>query len=212
MDTIKKLVKPGAIIQGGAFRLDNGPTTAELASFRHAISLHLECRKLGVYTKLGCIVNDLALKPSERPKLTKVHPLPEEYIKLLGEADIPAEAVAIFYESTLRNKAQKDAKDGLNVTRKINESSGIPVPVCVSIMGRYYMDLAEAAYPQQVGFYARNTVPEIPEEKPDRACPFGPIRGAVKEYSGYSTTIEVLNYFVHPDGSITTGGIFEPQK
>lgn len=212
METIRKLVKPGAILQGGAFRLDKGPTGAEHYAFRYVVLLHNSCVKNGLETKLACIVNDLGVKPEERPKATGKFSLPSEYIQILSEMQIPPESVLIFYESTLRNRARGDMETDGSIAHKIDEFTGKKVPVCASIMGRFYADLTRAGYTQQVGFYARNPVLEIPEEKPDTSCPFGPLKGAVKTYSGYSLGIEVLNYFVHPDGSITVGGIFEPQK
>lgn len=213
---IKQQVKDGALIQGGAFRIDKGPTKTEIFSFKLAATLVEECRKDGKRVVLGCIVNDLALKPDKRPKATGVFEWPKEYLQILSEAGISAPEIEISYESTLRNGASQDFHRG-KITGgafKKNESTGIDVPRCRSIMGKFYSTLAKKGYVQQVGFYTiePKPEPESPEEIPDTACPFGPIEGALKRGSGYELRLEVLNYMVHPDGRVATAGIFEPDK
>lgn len=206
MDTIRKLVKPGAAIQGGAFRLDKGPTMTEIHTFKMAITLHEGCMKDGKETRLVCIIDDLALKPGERPKATGIITLPDEYIRLLQEAHIPLDSVMIFYESTLRNKVTSDKKRrGLEVATKINGTTGFDVPICASIMGRFYTELAELGIPMQIGFYATR---ESSED--DSACPWGPMKGAMESESGYGLKLEVLNFMVRLDLFISSPRLFVP--
>lgn len=211
---VKTLVKPGAVIQGGAFRLDKGPTDAERHAFRNAVALHEGCIRDGRDTHLAVIVNDLALAPSARPKLTGGSPFPEEYVRLLQEAHIPVESIMVFYESTLRNGAQSDAKrKGVAVAMKLNGTTGMPVPICASIMGRFYSELAEAGFAQQIGFYARQPNDDaLLDERADTACPLGPLKGAKESESGYQLRLEVINYFVFPDGRVGVGGHYVPKE
>lgn len=214
---IKLHVKEGALIQGGAFRMDKGPTKTELHSFRLAVTLVEECRKDGKVVSMGCIVNDLALKPEKRPKATGVFEWPKEYLQILSEAGISTPEIVLFYESSLRNGAKRDLDGGKieDGAFKINERTGIEVPRCRSIMGKFYSTLAKKGYTQQVGFYTYEPKPEANEEAgeiADNACPFGPIEGALKRGSGYELRLAVLNYFVYPDGRLQTAGLFEPDK
>ena len=190
-----KHIKNKAFVQGGSFRLDKGPTPTELASFKLALDLHLASR---TNTRLGCIFNDLGLEPFKRPKATGESPVPHDYVALLQKAHIPAEDVTIFYESTLRNRAYADNVPSM----KIHEIAGSPIPVCMSIMGRFYAELANAGYEQQIGFYSREPKSPIPGEIPDKSCPMGPVYGA-SPVSGYRLRLEVINYWVHMNGSVT---------
>lgn len=202
---IRAGVKNGAFIQGGAFRLDKGPTALERHTFRLAAGLHRECLTEGLQTRVGCIVNDLALPAVQRPKATGRLELPEDYVRILRENGLSPEILAIFYESTLRNRAVHDVTRGHvpTVKLKANGKTGVPVAICASIMGRFYFELAQTGYTQQVGFYAREPKPRAaPGEVQDRACSVGPVKGAMKDHSGYELRIEVLNYWVAetPDG------------
>ncbi|MFH0884698.1 MAG: hypothetical protein V1861_03230 [Candidatus Micrarchaeota archaeon] len=263
---IVKHVKPNAMIQGGAYRVDRGPTPREWRCFRLAVLLHEECKKEGVATEIACIVNDLGLSPQDRPKtiasqdsgsiplteegmrrrkafqksLSDGLSIPELYydlllrecssqgqeavffpremfkiedVKTFGEAfaislgDYVGEVVrrlvplTFFSESALRNRASEDKVSSL----RLNDSTGFPVPICASIMGRFYHELAKRGHPQQIGFYTQE-----PRPADDHACPIGPDKGARKHDSGYDLSIEVINYWVYPDGRITLGGIFMP--
>jgi hypothetical protein len=207
VEPVIKLVRSGAVIQGGAFRLDKGPTATEFRTFELAVETVRQARGTGMEVKLACIVNDMGVKPEERPKRTGIFTFPDEYVLLLRAACIPVADVMIFYESTLRNRVAKDISRGMNVARKVNEESGLEVPICTSIMGRFYTDLAAQGVPQGIGFYAQE-----PRPRDDKACPWGPSKGADERQSGYPLRLEVLTYFVRPDGYIVVGGIFEPKK
>ncbi|MFH1784967.1 MAG: hypothetical protein ABH842_00925 [Candidatus Micrarchaeota archaeon] len=209
------LVKDGILVQGGAFRIDKGPTRTEIVSFRLAVTLVEELRKDGKNVKLGCIVNDLALKPDKRPKTTGIFEWPEEYLERLRDARIYPPDVRIYYESTLRNGASQDLHRN-RITHgafKVNETTGINVPRCRSIMGKFYSTLAKEGYIQQIGYYTFEPRSEIGlGEVADKACPFGPIEGAIERGSGYQLRLEVINYLIYPDGKIQAVGVFEPEK
>lgn len=203
MDMVTIVTKVGgkALIQGGAFRLDKGPTQAEVNAFRAAAKVYGKCLAEGKMVGIGCIVNDLALKPEERPKATGNVQLPEEYLEILQEAHIELPDLRIWYESTLRNKVKKDVKKGRAGEGGIkeNEGKGIGVAVCAGIMGRFYSELADEGYTQQIGFYAWEHEPFDPR---DKVCPLGPHRGALPQFSGYVLRINVVNFWVYPEGGI----------
>lgn len=210
-------VKSGALMQGGSFRLDLGPTKAEIDSFRLAVVLYDECRKAGKQTKLGCIINDFALPPQARPKATGRLEFPQEYLQILRAQNLIDEGarleqirpgkggaviflastngfeIRIFYESSLRNAARKDARSVL----KVNFLSGIEVPACPAIMGKFYSILAKAGFSQHVGFFAK-------EDKPcdDNSCSIGPTLGARRDMSGYEPEIPIINWYISSDGRI----------
>lgn len=212
MDATKllvKRVKPGAFIQGGAFRLDKRPTPTEVRAFRSAVVLYEDCRREGTQVKLGCIVNDLALPPASRPKATGKMELPSEYQAILRDAGIAESKVALFYESVLRNRARKDEVASL----KENGESGIPVAVCASIMGRFYYQLSLDGCTQQIGFYAQEQNHQVEEgEKADTACPLGPSKGAQTHTSGYTLQIQVINFWLYADGKMSNPAVFEPEE
>jgi len=207
VEPVRRLVRSGAVIHGGAFRLDKGPTATEFRTFELAVETLRQAIAEGKQAKLACIVNDMGVKPEERPKRTGIFTFPKEYERLLIEACIPVADVMIFYESTLRNRVAKDIGRGMDVARKVNEQSGLEVPICMSIMGRFYTDLALLGIPQTIGFYAIE-----PRPSEDRACPFGPMLGADQRRSGYQLKMEVIVYFVDQDGGIVPGGRFEPKE
>lgn len=215
MNVTKKTTKQRILIQGGAFRLDKGPTQAEKHAFRRAVSLYKEVLDSGKDVRLGCMVSDFASKPEDRPKATGRLELPEEYVRILQDHGIPIKDLEIFYETTLRNRASKDArKPNSDVVTKKNEHTGIPVPICASIMGRFYYTLHVEGYSQQIGFYTSEEKPKpaTPDERPDNACPSGPVYGAMYDMSGYELRIEVLNFWVHSDGRVEEAGKFSPRK
>ena len=204
---VSKAQKP-VLIQGGPFRIDKGPTHAETSSFKHAIVLHDEFGKQGGGSTLGCVINDLALSPSERPKATGILPFPTEYLELLQQAGISPEDVLVFYESTLRNQVKCDFdRRKLRVATKINESTGFPVPICRSIMGRFYYNLAKLGFATQIGFYLAEKPLFEEDERKDNACVFGPIEGALS--GGYQTPLTTINFLVKTDGSIGNPFILE---
>jgi len=213
-----QIVKPKAIIQGGAFRLDKGPTFAEKRAFELAVSLVEGCRKQGKQTDLCVMVNDLAVPKNERPKTRHapvIEVLPQEYLRLLQSAHISAEQILIFYESTLRNRVSHDLRrngDEFRGNLEIRDD-GIPTVKCPNIMGRFYTELAERGYEQQIGFYTREPKPEPenPEEIPDRACSFGPQLGAMPDRSGYALGIEIINFWVGPEGNTIIAGGYKPR-
>ncbi len=199
-EVMARRVEGRTFIQGGAYRLDKGPTPTEIGSFRLAAGLHAACLAEGKATTLGCIVNDLGIPAQERPKATGRSILPIEYFDLLTSAGIPAGEVQIVYESTLRNKVGKDAsRHGLPVALKVNEETGVAVPICVSIMGRFYSDLAIQGYARQIGFFVQE-----PKPSDDQSCPFGPVYGAREDRSGYALRLDVMNFWVHADGRVSS--------
>ncbi|MFH1521040.1 MAG: hypothetical protein ABID61_05330 [Candidatus Micrarchaeota archaeon] len=211
----KKLVNDGILVQGGAFRIDKGPTKTEIRSFRLAVTLVEELRRDGKNVKLGCIVNDLALKPEQRPKATGVFEWPKEYLDRLQDAMIDPPDVRIYYESTLRNGASQDLHRWriFGGAFKKNEATGLDVPRCRSIMGKFYSTLAKEGYIQQIGYYTFEPKPEpAPGEVADKACLYGPIEGALEGGSGYKLRLEVVNFLIYPDGRIQAVGAFEPDK
>jgi hypothetical protein len=222
-----KHVKPNALIQGGAFRLDKGPTNTELRTFKLAVLLHEECRKNRTKTEIGCMVNDFGIAPELRPRFSaesevasyrkllsrayiktsievwaSLYSIPKPYLDFLRKHTlIPPACIATFQETYLRNRASEDDVSSL----RMNDETGFRVPVCASIMGRFYHELARRGYTQQIGFYAQEPRPDD-----DKACPIGPIKGADKKLSGYELQIDVLNYWVYQDGRIALGGFFQP--
>jgi hypothetical protein len=201
MEVIKH-IKNKAFIQGGSFRLDKGPTPTELASFKHALDLHLASK---TNTQLGCMVNDFGIAPCKRPKTTGNFTFPPDYILMLQKAQIPVEDVLIFYETTLRNRAHADNASSM----KIHEISGHRIPTCTSIMGRFYTELANAGYEQQIGFYSKEPKLSIPGEVPDKSCSAGPVYGT-RDASGYKLRLEVINYWVYQSGLVTVACIQKP--
>jgi hypothetical protein len=195
---LEPLVKDGAIIQGGSFRLDRGPTATETRAFELAVALYDLCLWSGRAVKLCLIVNDLGLAPADRPKATGSFAFPAAYQQVLEERGISRDDVLLTYESSLRNRVKKDGK----ASRK-NRATGIQVAVCANIMGRYYRTIAGLGFAQQVGFYAREPKREVgPEEKEDAACPLGPVLGTMEHRSGYALRLDVLNYSVLPSGEV----------
>lgn len=206
MQHLNLLIKPNSVIQGGSFRLDRGPTKAEFASFKYAVDLVRECRSAGKEVRLCTMVNDLALSSEQRPKSTGILRFPEEYVELLHTANLTPEEILIFYESTLRNKAMEDIRRGKNPSKlDINSHTGFSIPKCLNIMGRYYFNLEKMGFVQQIGFFARDQRTDS-----DHSCPLGPVKGAL--FSGYNLQIEVLTYFVYPDGRVSVGGYFNPRE
>ncbi len=179
-----------AFIQGGSHRADKGPRTDELQSFRKAVELHRKCLDEGLQTTLGCMVNDLAIPSKERPKNTgTLYQFPEEYLKILQKARISITDVVIFYESSLRNRASLDAsRKGIKIAKKINEHTGFPVPLCASIMGRFYKTLEGQGFAQVIGIYT--------------LMDCGPEKGAKKELSGYDIRMDVVNFYVDATGNV----------
>jgi hypothetical protein len=206
---ISKRLKNRALIQGGSFRLDHGSTNTEINSFRLAIRLYDETKRAGKIVSLGCIVNDLGLNPDQRPKKTGTLEWPKEYLELLQEAKIPLPEIRVDYESSLRNAVSHDIarKKIKPVTAKEHPVLGVPTITCPPIMGKYYQKLAHSGYTQQVGFYTQE-----PRPADDNSCSVGPTIGATYHASGYHLEIEVLNYWVHPDGQLSLGGHFEAEK
>ncbi len=203
---VSKAQKP-VLIQGGPFRIDKGPTHAETSSFKHAIVLHDEFGKQGGGSTLGCVINDLALSPNERPKVTGAVPFPTKYLELLQQAGISPEDVLVFYESMLRNQARRDLYKGINVAVRVNDHTGFSVPICRSIMGRFYYNLAKLGFATQIGFYLAEKPLFEEDERKDGACVFGPIEGALS--GGYQTPLSTINFLVKPDGSIGNPFILE---
>ncbi|MDO8554813.1 MAG: hypothetical protein Q7S22_08440 [Candidatus Micrarchaeota archaeon] len=190
VDVSSKIVKTPAFIQGGSHRIDKGPRTDELQSFRKAVELHRKCLDEGLQTTLGCMVNDLAIPSKERPKNTGTpYQFPEEYLKILQEARIPIAEVVVFYESSLRNGASQDARRrGVKIAETMNEYTGFPVPVCASIMGRFYKTLEEQGFAQVIGVYT--------------LMDCGPEKGAKKERSGYDIKMDVVNFYMDAKGNV----------
>jgi len=204
---ISSLVKDGAVIQGGSFRLDKGPTATEKRAFEFAVFLYELCLRSRRDVKLCLIVNDLGLVAVERPKSTGSFEFPAAYLRLLEQGEVDQEDVLLLYESSLRNRVRKDGK-----AFKTNRQSGIQVAVCANIMGRYYRTIADLGFVQQVGFYAREPKPEVgPGEREDTACPLGPMVGALEHRSGYKLGLSVLNYSVFPNGEIRAMCNLEPE-
>jgi hypothetical protein len=204
---IESLVKDGAIIQGGSFRLDKGPTATETRAFELATVLYERCRRSGRDVKLCLILNDLGLAPADRPKSAGSFEFPTAYRRILEKSKVDEDGVLLVYESSLRNRVRKDGK----ALRK-NRQSGIQVAVCANIMGRYYRTIADLGFCQQVGFYAREPKSEArPGEKEDTACPLGPMVGALERRSGYKLGLDVLNYSVLANGEIRAMCNLEPE-
>lgn len=228
MNKIINSVKNGALIQGGSFRLDLGPTKTEADSFRLAATLLERCKRAGKQATLGCIVNDLAVNPEARPKATGRLEIPQGYLEILrasglcddearleqirmgkGSAKYAAVAsdgliIRIFYETSLRNAARKDPRSILVE----NEETGLKVPRCPAIMGKFYDLLANSGYTQQIGFYAYDFEPC---DDHVCCCPRGPTQGAIKDYSGYSLSLEVINFWVYSNGSLVQGFVKGPE-
>ncbi len=235
---VKILVNPRSFISGGSFRIDKGPTPAEIHSFRMAVSLHKECLAEGINTSLGIMVNDLALPPEERPKKTLKLALPVVYVSILKEYGLCSNSDAehlstgllepvsvvrglpqllyrfgllqIAFESNLRNSASKNAARDSRIRVKMNGHTGFPVPMCVTIMGRFYRSLASIGYAQQIGFYTMEEKPEPgPGEIADKACAFGPVEGAIS--SGYPLQLNVVTWLVGSDGEIKDSVSFKAE-
>ncbi len=209
---IVRVVRPRALIQGGSFRYDTGPTATEQRSFLLAVMLHTSCLSEGIQTRMGCMVNDFGVEPPVRPKRTGVFVFPEPYLKILQNAGLRPDQVLLFYESTLRNRVTKDRGQGAPVAVKVHGETGVPIPICASIMGRFYTGLANQGFAQQIGFYVREPKKIRGDGSVDQACPWGPEKGAQRERSGYGLKLEVINYGVYPDGRILSMGLFEPER
>jgi hypothetical protein len=204
--SLEPLVQDGAIIQGGSFRVDKGPTATETSAFEFAAALYEFCLRAGRDVKLCLIVNDLGLSPAERPKAEGVFEFPAAYLAILEQIGVDQGSVLLMYESSLRNRVRKDGK-----AAKKNRQTGVQVAVCANIMGRYYQTIADLGFTQQVGFYAREPRAHAgPGEIEDRACPLGPMVGAMEHRSGYELRLSVLNYSVFPNGEIRAMCNLEP--
>ncbi len=204
-----ELVKDNSIIQGGSFRLDKGPTKIERESFKYAVQLMKECKKEGKKIILGCMINDLAVKPEERPKKTGKLEWPTSYLKILKNARVPLSKIYVDYESKLRNEADGDRrKRGVKIAR-----SKKGIPICRSIMGKFYDKLAKKGYRQQIGFYVNEPKNKSTnaQENEDNSCPFGPIDGAIERGSGYKLKIEIINFLVESNGKVSKPIKIEPE-
>ena len=208
-DTRKILpfVRHNAFIAGGNYRIDLGPGDTQVKTFRMATNLYRACLDEGIVAKLGCIVNDLGVPPEKRPKFpgnTLFFPRP--YREELDLAGLKFADVEIFYESTLVNKARKDANKGAEIALSANGNV-----VCYAIMGKFYDLLAKSGYSQAVHFYTLNVNNPGWDGRSDKACAHGP-SDALLGFSGYELRIYVSNYFVDYDGLLYPDGDFEPKK
>lgn len=178
IDRVANEIRGKTFIQGGSHRIELGPKKGEVESFRCAVDLFRMLKDQGEEADLGCLANDLALSPDQRPKNTgEKYELPKEYSEILdGLPDKPD--IFLFWESTLRNKAKEGPKNAF----KKNERLGIEVPTCPAIMGAFYKTLERSGYKQVVGFY--------PFEE---SC--GPVKGADCTISGYELRIKIRNFF-----------------
>ncbi len=211
MRKLTSLMKEPLLIQGGNFRLDKGPTKTEILSFSHAINFYQAFLRQKNNVRLGCLVNDFGLPADKRPKkydgisILAYDRWPLEYLALLEGARIPVPNIKIFYESSLRNRVRTDFDHGRIRSVGLKESeTGLEVATCPAIMGCFYSLLAKHGFKAQFGLYVKE-----PKCSDDHSCEFGPVRGALYD-SGYDLKIDVLNYWVLPDGELRLGGYFEP--
>ena len=146
------------------------------------------------------------VNPEERPKVPGNRLIfPTKYIETLKLAQLEFSDVEIFYESTILNKAHRDANQGLKIA--LSQEGNV---VCYSIMGKFYDLLWKNGYVRLIHFYTLNNRTKSQGGRNDNSCSHGPTDAAFG-LSGYNLNIHIMNYFVDKDGKLSSDGCFKPK-
>lgn len=114
-------VVDGTVIEGGHYPLEqskNGDVIhkineASSATFAAAVKLFSSARDSDIHVSLSFLIADLAVEASLRQKFNDSFRLPAVYGGSLLRYRIKEEDIIFFYESTLRNRAQRFTKASL---------------------------------------------------------------------------------------------------
>jgi hypothetical protein len=180
---MKKLlpkVTQKTIIEGGHYLLEErgmGEIIPKLnpvstLTFREAVGLYVESKRLGKDVSLSFLVGDLSLSPKKRIECKQGFDFPTEYLRILDEYGVAVDSILLFYESTLRNRAVNRIRSGLkkgsilkeddccyvsNTTPHNHLLSNIdfgkkPVPNCRMILGQQLKDKESLGFIRAINF------------------------------------------------------------